>query len=169
MVTSRNQGKGCLCWSLFCFGLSFYAYQLWCQPTQYWQGDYSAAHSWSPLSRWSMGIHPAAFLGQGVVELAILAGVILVMPLRVARVIYIWAMISYVLGIASWLRVHTNYWVLFSSVFVPAILISVSLQKASRSSQAPKESPDSLLNTDPPSPSSGRLAVAKPSGEDTLD
>jgi hypothetical protein len=136
MMISLPQNRRWLCLPVAFLGLAFYIVQIWAQRPAYWQGDYAAAWSWSPVYRWTMSIHPAAFLGQGVVEIMLFSIIIILIPIRLSRVFSTWAALSYTLGTASWLRVSTSYWLLFSLVFVPAILISWSIQQSLRGQQS---------------------------------
>ena len=135
MRISPSRSKRWLALPIICLGLAFYAVQICAQRPAYWQGDYSVAWSWSPVYRWTMSLHPAAFLGQGVVEVMLLSFIILLLPLRLSAILSTWVAMSYTLGTASWLRVHTSYWLLFSLVFVPAILIVWSHQQTFKGQQ----------------------------------
>ena len=149
-MISLHQNRLWLCLPMAFLGLAFYIVQLCGQPPAYWQGNCGAVHVWSPVYRWTMSIHPAAFLGQGVAEIILLAVIIILLPIRLSRVLATWAALSYTLGAASWLRVYTSYWALFSLVFVPAILISWCLQQSLKGQQSHGEpTSDSAPRSEP--------------------
>lgn len=88
---------------------------LWGQPPEYWGGAYTTCEG-NPLAEQLLLIHPAAFLAAGVAWLALVVGLVTVLPRPAALTISVAVSQAHAWAAGSWVRVLLPYRHVFLAV-----------------------------------------------------
>jgi hypothetical protein len=106
---------------------------LWGQPPEYWGGAHTLCEG-NPLAAQLLLIHPAAFLAAGVAWLALVAGLVTVLPRPAALTLSVAVSQAHAWAAGSWVRVLLPYPHVFLAVlFLASAALVVMACERSRS------------------------------------
>jgi hypothetical protein len=88
------------------------ALTLYGQLPAYWAGDRTKGYDGNPIVQWCLEQHPAAFLAETVLWIALFGGLIAVLPWPLAKTVSLAVSLGHVVGSAAWLWWFLEqYWV----------------------------------------------------------
>ena len=100
------------------------------QSSDYWSGRYEAASEAEVIGAMTLRLHPLAFLAWIAVWASVLAVVIALVPLIIARIICVAAALLHTFALLSWLlQWSSNPYVTYACGLVIAALIVYSLEQ----------------------------------------
>jgi hypothetical protein len=102
------------------------AVTLWCQPCQYWAGDYSIAREGSPHGLWLLNQHPLAYVGGVTGYMLAFTTGLLFLPRRLARIAALAIVLGHSWGMATWLW-HDDWWTESDAVYNATLLLFVAV------------------------------------------
>jgi hypothetical protein len=106
---------------------------LWGQPTKYWGGASTVCEG-NPLAEQLLLIHPAAFLAAGVAWLALVAGLVTVLPRPAALTVSVAVSQAHAWAAGKWVRELLPYPHVFLAVlFLASAALAVLACERSRS------------------------------------
>ncbi len=101
------------------FGLTLYG-----QSETYWSGSYSDVNEISPSFGKYLSIHPIAFVGAGLVWIAIFSSLIAILPEKLAMTVSVCVVLGHMTGAASWLAYRFGSYQACNALFLlTAVLI----------------------------------------------
>lgn len=114
---------------------------LWGQPPEYWGGAYTTNEG-NPLAEQLLLIHPAAFLAAGVAWLALVVGLVTVLPRPAALTASVAVSQAHAWAAGNWVRVLLPYrHVFLAALFLAGAALAVMACERSRSPAGGPPSP----------------------------
>ncbi|MCA9032404.1 MAG: hypothetical protein KDA66_16415 [Planctomycetaceae bacterium] len=107
------------------FGITLYG-----QSASYWSGNYGAVNELSPSFARYLTIHPLAFVGAGVLWIALFSTLIALLPEILALTVSIAVVIGHMGGTATWLAYRFNNYQACNALFlVTAFVVVLSFKR----------------------------------------
>ena len=100
------------------------------QSAAYWAGDYLQVSEMSPTFNHLLTIHPVAFIAGVLVWMAVLVGMILLLPDTLALILSIAATFGHTVGLATWLlwRFQYGYQAINGLFLAAAVILGVGMR-----------------------------------------
>ena len=106
---------------------------LYGQSDSYWAGNYSDVNELSPSAKGYLMIHPLAFLGHGLMWMAIFCSLILLLPQRLGMMAAVCVVVGHMTGSASWLVFRLGSYQACGFLFIATSILLVLMMDYGRS------------------------------------